>query len=244
MGHYENIISTELGLWRYKILKEPSFISKLASKTQKKINNLIPEKAHKTLTYAIRQMVKAVLFGSTYISIKPRADLSLMHREALAKQAIENYKKTGATEGGITGSGGFLMNFADFPLLLSIKIKMLFDIAAYYGYDVNDYKERLYLLYIFQLTFSNKTESRNTFLKMEHWDEMAHKLPENINDFDWRTFQQQYRDYIDLAKLAQIIPFIGAAVGAVANYQLIKKLGKTAMMAYRLRILESESRQV
>mgnify|MGYP003495968940 CR=1 FL=1 len=36
------------------------------------------------------------------------------------------------------------------------------------------------------------------------------------------------------------IKAVGAAVGAVANYQLIKKLGKTAMMAYRMRILKDK----
>ncbi|MDX5437118.1 MAG: EcsC family protein, partial [Pontibacter sp.] len=44
-----------------------------------------------------------------------------------------------------------------------------------------------------------------------------------------------YRDYIDLAKMAQMIPMIGAPVGAVVNYRLISKLGKTAKNAYRMR---------
>ena len=34
-----------------------------------------------------------------------------------------------------------------------------------------------------------------------------------MNQFDWRTFQQEYRDYIDLAKLAQMLPGVGAVVG-------------------------------
>ena len=42
-------------------------------------------------------------------------------------------------------------------------------------------------------------------------------------------------DYIDLAKMAQLLPFVGAAVGAVANYKLIEQLGDTAMNCYRLR---------
>jgi hypothetical protein len=57
----------------------------------------------------------------------------------------------------------------------------------------------------------------------------------DINQFDRRNFQQEYRDYIDLAKLAQLVPVIGAPVGAVVNYKLIKKLGVTAMNGYRLR---------
>ncbi len=66
-------------------------------------------------------------------------------------------------------------------------------------------------------------------------------LPADIHQFDWRTFQQEYRDYIDLAKLAQLIPIIGAPVGAVVNYRLLQKLGTTAMNAYRMRWLEQKA---
>lgn len=232
---YEQKITSELEFWKFKILQKPSLLSKVTDKVQKKINSVIPHKVHQAITTAIKQMVKAVLFGSTFTTSKPVTDLTFMHREALIKQKIENYKNTGAAEGGITGAGGFLMSLADFPLLLGIKMKMLFDIAAIYGYDVKDYRERLFILHIFQLAFSSKEESQQVFIKMQDWDNKAHKLPANIDEFDWLTFQQQYRDYIDLAKLAQMLPFVGAAVGAVANYKLIEKLGKTAMMSYRLR---------
>lgn len=232
---YDQKIISELEFWRYKILQKPSLLNQVTDKVQKKINSYIPDKIHQGITAAIKQMVKAVLFGSTFTTSKPLTDLTMMHREALVKQKIENYRKTGAAEGGITGAGGFLMSMADFPILLGIKVKMLFDIAAIYGYDVKDYRERLYILHIFQLAFSSKEESKNAFLKMQDWDNRAHALPANIDEFDWLTFQQQYRDYIDLAKLAQLLPFVGAAVGAVANYKLIDRLGKTAMMGYRMR---------
>jgi hypothetical protein len=71
---------------------------------------------------------------------------------------------------------------------------------------------------------------------MEDWDKKSNELPEDINQFDWRTFQQEYRDYIDLAKMAQLVPVIGAPVGLVVNYSLVKKLGITAMNAYRMRL--------
>ena len=79
---------------------------------------------------------------------------------------------------------------------------------------------------------------------MVDWDKKVINLPEDINQFDWRTFQQEYRDYIDLAKMAQLIPIIGAPVGAVANFQLLKKLGKTAMNAYHMRWAENINREV
>ena len=148
------------------------------------------------------------------------------------------YKNTAAVEGGVTGAGGILLGLADFPLLLGIKIKLLFDIAAMYGFDVKDYKERIYILYIMQLAFSSHEERRNVYLKIVDWDEHAKQLPDDINGFDWRTFQQEYRDYLDLAKMAQLVPVIGAPVGVIVNYRLITKLGETAMNAYRMRLME------
>ncbi|TNY07227.1 EcsC family protein, partial [Escherichia coli] len=43
--------------------------------------------------------------------------------------------------------------------------------------------------------------------------------------------------YIDLAKLLQLVPGIGAFVGAYVNNKLVDKLGEYAMYAYRMRIL-------
>ena len=63
----------------------------------------------------------------------------------------------------------------------------------------------------------------------------ADAWPATAEDFDWRRFQQEYRDYIDLAKLAQLLPVVGAPIGAIVNWRLVEQLGETAMNAYRLR---------
>lgn len=76
---------------------------------------------------------------------------------------------------------------------------------------------------------------------MIDWQTQQQSLPADINQFDWRNFQQEYRDYLDIAKMAQLIPVIGAPVGIVVNNRLIKKLGRTAMNAYRMRIFEDEN---
>jgi len=238
MASYEDQLTYELQFWEFELMKKPSLLGNLATKVQTKINSYIPNKVHKAITATIKQMVKAVLYGSTYTSTTmPEQEMSLMHREALVRSKIENYSKTGAAEGGITGAGGFLMSMADFPILIAIKFKLLFDIATLYGFDVKDYRERLYILHIFQLAFSSKVGSQYIYGQMKNWDQKLIVLPADADHFNWQTFQQEYRDYIDLAKMAQLLPVVGAAVGAVANYQLIQKLGKTAMMAYRMRKL-------
>lgn len=240
MGYNEKI-SIELEFWKRDILSKPSLFDKMTHGIQKKINSYIPDKIYSAITSAIKTMVQTVLYGSTHTtSSTPSQEMSLIHREALVKQKIESYGKTGAAEGGITGAGGFLMSMADFPILIGIKLKLLFEIAALYGFDVKDFRERLYILYIFQLAFSSQEGRAKIFHKIDNWDQELLILPESGDNFDWQNFQQEYRDYIDLAKLAQLLPVVGAAVGAVANYQLIKKLGKTAIQAYRMRLLKKE----
>lgn len=235
MDIYEKQARFELEIWQKAMLKDPSFADILSKKIQTRINNVIPDKVHHAITLTIQKMVQVVLFGSTYTSSKPLESASLQYREAFVKRQIEIYKKTASAEGAVTGAGGILLGLADFPLLLGIKIKLLFEIAALYGYNAADYRERLYLLYVFQLAFSSRKRQKEVFSYVSEWNAYLEELPANVEDFDWRTFQQEYRDYIDLAKMAQLIPVIGAAVGAIANYRLIDKLGVTAMNCYRIR---------
>lgn len=208
---------------------------------QTKINSWIPEKVHRAITVTIKQMVRGVLFGAKYTTAHSLENTSLQLREEAVQKKIDIYRKTAAVEGGITGAGGILLGLADFPILLGIKIKLLFDIAALYGFDVKDYKERVYLLHIFELAFSSALHRKKIYLQITDWEIQKQNLPEDINEFDWRNFQQEYRDYLDIAKMAQLIPVIGAPVGVVVNNRLINKLGRTAMNAYRMRLFNTES---
>jgi hypothetical protein len=218
--------------------RPPGLWNRATSGVQRKINSYIPEKVHASVTAVIKQMTRAVLSGSNFTASAPLLDGSLEDRETRVRATVDRYRKTAAVEGGITGAGGFLLSLADFPLLLSIKLKMLFELAALYGFSGEDYRERLFLLHVFQLAFSSDGHRAEVYRKMQHWHERAATLPGSIDDFDWRKFQQEYRDYIDLAKLAQLLPVIGAPVGVIVNNSLLRKLGVTAMNAYRMRWFE------
>lgn len=235
---YENLIAFELKEWQNKMSRKPSFVDRLSKKTQTKMNNIIPEKVHKIITGAIKGMVRGVLLGAKYTTPNTEKFTAIYDAEQAVDKRINFYKNAAAAEGGITGAGGLLLGLADFPILLSLKLKMLFDIAALYGFNVQDYKERLYILHIFQLAFSSQSHRRNVFKEMMDWDRKAELMPDDVHKFDWRMFQQEYRDYIDLAKMAQLVPGIGAVVGYIVNKKLITKLGITAKNAYRMRLLE------
>ena len=235
---YEIMARKELANWQQQMLRRPSFLNSLSKRMQTKINTWIPEKIHVAITATIKQLIRGVLFGAKHTTADPLLNISLQEREITIEKKIDNYKKTAAVEGGIAGAGGIILGLADFPVLIGIKLKLLFDIASLYGFDVNDYKERVYLLHIFELAFSSHAHRKTVYLKMTDWEKKKQQLPDDIHQFDWRNFQQEYRDYIDLAKMAQLIPLIGAPVGLIVNYRLLKKLGATAKNAYRMRLLQ------
>lgn len=235
MNEYELEIYEEVEEWKRKITRRSGMMNRLSKKAQGKINEFIPEKVHEVMTDSIKAMVKATLFGSEVTTNKDQAwGLSLTERDELARKKISTYQKTAIIEGAGTGAGGILLGLADFPLLLSIKMKFLFETASVYGFNTKDYEERLFILHVFQLAFSSDEIRKKTLYEIENWDTRKQALVE----MDWRKFQQEYRDYIDLAKMFQLVPGIGAFVGAYANNNLLKQLGETAMNAYRLRILQ------
>ena len=163
------------------MLRRPSFFNKLSKKTQDKINSWIPEKVHNAVTVAIKQMIRGVLFGAKYTTADPLRNASLETREARVEEKIKFYRTTAAVEGGITGAGGILLGLADFPILIALKIKLLFDIASMYGFDVSDYKERVYVLHIFELAFSSHAHRKTIYLKMEDWDQKSKEFPADIH---------------------------------------------------------------
>lgn len=238
MSKYEDMAYKELLNWQKNIIKKGTSIS-IAKGLQNKVNNMIPDKVHLVITEGIKAMVKTVILGSKYITDKPLKNMPLEERELLVKKKVEFYKKAAAVTGAGTGGAGLLIGLADFPILLSLKIKFLFDAAGLYSFDVRNYKERLYILYVFQLAFSSKKRKMEIYDIIKDWDNYSENLPENQQDFDWRLFQQEYRDYMDIAKMLQIVPGIGAVVGGFANYFLMNTLGKTCMNAYRMRVFKT-----
>lgn len=228
----------EVTKWKLQVRKKSTMFQRLSKGAQNKVNAMIPERFHTLMRESIKKMVQATLVGSN-ITTKQREDisnLSLEEKEKMVQEKLDFYKRTAAVEGAGTGAGGILLGLADFPLLLSIKMKFLFEVASIYGYNVKKYEERVYILYIFQLAFSGEDHRRHVLGVLEEWE----KNKEDIAELDWQTFQQEYRDYIDLIKMLQMIPGFGAIVGAYANYNFLDHLGKTAVNCYRMRYLKNK----
>jgi hypothetical protein len=237
MVYYTMKVEQELKVWKQKMSRQSGLISRVSKNAQTKINGLLPEKFHNVMTESIKNMVKATLAGSNITTRKKYpTDLALYERDELFKQKLSTVRKTATIEGAGTGAGGILLGIADFPLLLSIKMKFLFEAATVYEFDTNDPEERLFILHIFLLAFSSEEKRKETLNIIENWEQQKSL----VADMDWRGFQQEYRDYIDLVKMFQMLPGIGAVVGAFVNYNLLDHLGETAMNSYRLRFLHDK----
>lgn len=237
---YEEKARTDLERWIKKIESKGSITAKFAKSMQTKINSRIPEKVHNVFTTSIKNMVYATLVGSQYTTkTVPLEKGTLEEREQLLQDIVKGYKKTAALEGIGTGAGGIFLGMADFPLLLSIKIKFLFEVANIYGFDTKDYRERIYILLLFQLAFSSEQKRKDVLHKLKNWERFKLKFPEKekyLEEIDWKEFQLEYRDHIDLLKLFQLVPGFGAIVGGLANSHFLEVLGETAKNGYRLRI--------
>ena len=235
MVDYTKKVQDELLLWKQKMTRRTGMISRFSKGAQTKVNGLIPKKVHHVMTESIKNMVKATLLGSNLTTKRQQAiGLSLYERDELFKSKLSAFRKTAVIEGAGTGAGGIMLGLADFPLLLSIKIKFLFEAASVYGYDTNEYEERLFILHVFKLAFSSEEKRKETLDIIERLG--------STEAFDRRYglagISTRIRDYIDLVKMFQLIPGFGAIVGAFANYNLLDQLGETAMNCYRLRTLQ------
>jgi hypothetical protein len=233
---YEDWARKEVEHWRGLMLKPPGLVDRAARGLQGKVNRIIPDKVHAAVTLVIQGLTRSILTGANMTTAAPMTGASLAARDRRALALIERYRATAAVEGGVTGAGGFWLALADFPALLVLKIKLLFDLSAVYGHEAERFEERLFILGLFQLAFSGSAHRADVFHSLEDWDARSH--PADFEHFDWRRFQQEYRDYIDLAKLAQMIPVVGAPIGAVVNWRLLERLGRTAMNGYRMRRLK------
>jgi len=236
----ETTVRAEVEAWRTRVLKRPGLWDKATRGTQERINRIIPERVHAVITAGVEAMTRGILFGSDIVKARPVADGSLAAREQRARAMIKTYRTTASVEGGVAGAGGFILAAVDFPALMAIKVRMLGDVVGAYGWgggaEGGSVRERLFLLHIFHLAFASAKRRPEALADLEQWIAGVDQ-PQAITDYDWRRFQIEYRDYIDLAKMAQLIPVVGAPIGAVVNWRLVDRLGETAIMACRMRWL-------
>jgi hypothetical protein len=242
--NYEHKVQREVANWEQKMFKPPGWLEKTSKIIGSRINHLIPPKVHNIITTTIRSIVRTALFGAEYTPRRPvQRTLGLESADKEAKELFALYQKIAVAEGAGTGAGGIMLSMVDFPALIAIKMKFLFELAHVYGYDTNHFSERVFILKVFQMTFSGPENRARLLYSITHWHiekEQWVSDAEYSRNMDWETFQIEYRDAIDFRKMLQMVPGIGAVAGAWANYTILEELREFAMNAYRLRRLHDD----
>lgn len=225
--------------WLKGYLKEPHLWDKLSSRVQGFTQKLMPAQLQMAITGAMEGFTKVVMTGSGFILPKMEEELTLPIREKMSEEAVLRYVKLGMVSGAGTSAGGIFTGLLDLPLLMTMKMRLIFEIGALFGHDLKEPKERLFALLVFRTAFSNPMLREEKIKALIHFESKSASLEAPLEAIDWEAFQQEYRDYIDLAKLMQFIPGIGIVIGASVNRQLINHLGETAINAYRLRYFQN-----
>lgn len=242
---YEQQVRKEITEWEHSMFKPPGWLEKTSKSISQRVNHLIPPKMHQIITATIRSIVRTALFGAEYTPSRPvQRTLDLESADKEAKELFGLYQKIAVAEGAGTGAGGIVLNAVDFPALIAIKMKFLFELAHVYGYDTKVFSERVFILKVFQMTFSGPHNRAKLLHSIKHWhidkEQWAHET-EYSKTLDWEAFQIEYRDAIDFRKMLQMLPGIGAVAGAWANYTILDELRGFAINAYRLRRLSDEA---
>lgn len=238
---YEMQVMEQLKKWERELLKPPGLMEKTSKLMQNRVNDMLPQKVHDTITATVKGIVQSTLFSLDYLpKNEPLLGASLSESDAKSEQLLAFYKKLAAAEGAGTGAGGIFLALADFPILIGIKLKFLFELSHAYGFSARNMEERLFILNVFQLAFSGQTKKKALLNKIKNWEHQASLFRETgsyAEQLDWQQLQQEYRDTIDFRKMLQLIPGIGAVVGAWANYGLLEELGQVGRNCFRLRKL-------
>ena len=146
--------------------------SSASKQAQIKINQKIPEKAHEIITDGIKNFIKMTLTGSRNDNEeKLGVDLTLEERDRLLMRNCQFIDEQLCLKEREQGRPVLLVGLADFPLLLSIKMKFLFEAASVYGYDTKKYEERIFILQVFQLLSPVRRLEKKRSIIIENWEE-------------------------------------------------------------------------
>ncbi|MFT8323396.1 MAG: EcsC family protein [Bacillus sp. (in: firmicutes)] len=170
-------------------------------------------------------------------SLEEVKGIPLVEMHKAVKKLTKNRKKLATIQGASTGVGGFLTLGLDIPLLLSMQIKLLQDIAICHGYNPNDKKERIFIVKCLQFVSADIVGKKTILAQLGHYDQNKEQVQrEVISEMQgWREVVYAYRDSFGWKKLFQMVPVFGIIFGAFSNRSSIEAIAETAEMFYRKR---------
>jgi uncharacterized protein (DUF697 family) len=190
---------------------------------------------------------------------KPMTDLDDLAHTYFTENAILS-----VIEGGGTGLGGAVLLTADVPLLFTINLRLIQQIAASYGFRFDSPEARPLVLRIFSAATADTPEARQEALQelraagaaiAKGKAPTASSRADNVGvsesssegtqttENQGRALANEIARNVATRQMAQMIPLAGAAAGAGMNYWFTMATAETAYMLSRALFLERKRQQ-
>jgi hypothetical protein len=154
--------------------------------------------------------------------------------EQLARVAFKKHVRLARLEGGALGIGGVVTLAPDLVALLWIQSRMVFYIAAAYGYDPRHPMrpaEYLALQGLYE-TPAEAREALDGIGKRMAWAMAERALSSRRSDALHLKLAKYLMRRLARRFAGKLIPFIGAPIGAIQNGNVTKQLGQRALRYY------------
>lgn len=229
------------------------FWEKLGRLPFKLIDKWTPEFIQSKIAFLLDELGQYVQTGGSYLSsvtsipnyyedsavqtLNQVKKLPISSMDVASGKITSNRKKLATIQGASTGIGGVFTLTIDIPLLLSLQLKTLQDIAICYGYDPNEKEERLFVVKCLQFVSSDIVGKQAILAHLSQFDnpDDASKREVMSELQGWREVVFSYRDQLGWKKLFQMIPIAGLVFGAVINRSAVNDIAETGKMLYRKR---------
>lgn len=177
------------------------------------------------------------------------ARLDLERVDQVVGRLAAKYKLMAGGEGGVSGATGAVGLAVDIPALILINLRAIAEYSAYYGIDPMRQSERVYALKVLAAASLGASSSKSLALaqltriskdvaKGRTWKELEqHTFVKLI-----QKLAKELGIRLTKAKLAQVVPVVGAAVGFGFNYHFTSKVCDAAYHLYRERFLAQKYR--
>lgn len=154
------------------------------------------------------------------------------------------YKVMAGGEGAAAGMLGFPGIAVDIPALVSLALRAVNEYATYYGFDVAIEHERAFAMSILgaassptvaakQVAMAELTKLSVMIAQRKTWAELQRLVSVQVI----KKIAQALGIRLTKAKLAQVVPLVGAGVGAGFNAWYVANVTETAYHLYRERFL-------
>ena len=188
--------------------------------------------------------------GATAETIAALRDEPLETLDALVGGLTSQNSVLAALTGGGAGLGGGFLLAADIPVLFGVNFRLIQQVSAGYGFPLRGPEYAPLVLSVFNVAASGSRQAKSDALRelsvaaaaFAHGGSYRGRPADGTLREQMGHVPREIAKHLGAAKLGQLIPIAGAAVGAGVNYWFTEQTAEAAKMLCRSLYLERKER--